>query len=1134
METNLTQEHVTRVPRRGLPFLFATLLCMLCGFSVSAQNILTEGFEGSTYPPTGWSRAITSGSYNWDQSGATTASYPSSIAPHGGTKYVWYNTWYASSGSTAELRTPALNFTGTSLVQVSFWFYRHNTSSSYTDNIDVIVNTAATASGGTILGRIYANNGQSPAVPVANMWYKYSFTIPSSFNGTTNYIIFKGNSAWGPDMFLDDISVDNVQPCSGPASAGSITPSGSQTVCPGTRIGFAATGYTLAGATTQHWQYQQGTGNWTDAAGPGSNTDNWTSFPILTTTKFRWYQWCSNTGDSTFSNITTVNVTGGGTFPVYAGLPFNESFESWTNGCSTTDLPSLSWTNSPATGNSSFRRNDQGSSASWSNATSGMYTPAAAVGTYSARLHTYSVAAAAGKGSLSCYVDCSGSTGAKQLEFYLNLNPTATYQDSCYVEFSTDGGMSWSLLQRYGPGTGKWDFKTVSLNSNSATTIIRWTMWQNYQYTGYNDVGLDGVRILPPCGAKPVAGKIDSVEACKGKNFQLSLTGTSANAGLTYEWQFKPTGSTLPWAPLAGGNVGRPTANISVPTSFRVIVGCGNLTPSPADTSAVFDVKLMPFYYCYCNAPTSIQYPGSNYSSIAEVKVENMPSLVVLMSNPTGNTPTYTSYQRSVPAPILIRDSTYRFSMLSVSGLNGYIGGSNAAFFLDYNRNGIWDLPQERIMNKTSGSSSGNWVFQNYTIPTNANVGLTGLRAMHAYYITQPTDPCGALYYNGEIEDYLVYIEYQPCSGPVNAGTTSTTDTILCPGYTLDLMNTTYEQQRTGIQRMWEVSTDGGFNYNVIPNSANKDTMFNVVATASTYGLKYRLRVICSNTGDTTFSNAVTVTNPPASSCYPFASAIPPGTADSSDIGSFEIGPYTNPAPMKVSGPHLGNPSANRRRTDYTTFGPMTLAADSTYRLAVFHTMRTMNHADALVSVFIDFNHDGLYSVTSPGYPYPAELIYQGKTTSSDFYLDTVFKMPSTLIGGVPTGLRVVLNNDVNPSGSGNNGTGGFVSGEVEDYVVTLSRNSLGIPGTGLIQNLALYPNPTEGKSTIVFDAPKTIGHLEMVVTTITGQQVMSRSYDHVGARFTAELDMSKVAKGAYFVELRADGEKMTQKLIVR
>ena len=171
----------------------------------------------------------------------------------------------------------------------------------------------------------------------------------------------------------------------------------------------------------------------------------------------------------------------------------------------------------------------------------------------------------------------------------------------------------------------------------------------------------------------------------------------------------------------------------------------------------------------------------------------------------------------------------------------------------------------------------------------------------------------------------------------------------------------------------------------------------------------------------------------------------------------------------------------------------------------------------------------------TPAYPYPPELIFQGRTTASDFYLDTTFKMPSTLIGGVPTGLRVVLNNDVNPFGVGNTGVGGFTSGEVEDYVVTLSRNNLSVGGgNSLMQNLALFPNPTEGRSTIVFDAPKAIGHLEMVITTVSGQKVMSRSFDNVGARFSTEIDMSKQAKGIYFVELQADGEKQVQKLTVR
>jgi hypothetical protein len=196
--------------------------------------------------------------------------------------------------------------------------------------------------------------------------------------------------------------------------------------------------------------------------------------------------------------------------------------------------------------------------------------------------------------------------------------------------------------------------------------------------------------------------------------------------------------------------------------------------------------------------------------------------------------------------------------------------------------------------------------------------------------------------------------------------------------------------------------------------------------------------------------------------------------------------------------------------------------------------MRSMNHADALVSVFIDFNHDGHYTVASPGHPYPPELIFQGMTDSKDFYLDTTFKMPSNLIAGVPTGLRVVLNNDLNPGAPGNTGVGGFASGEVEDYVVTLSRTNLGAGGPQLLKNVALYPNPTDGKTTIVFDASKNVSQLSLLVSTLAGQQVMARSYQDVGTHFATELDMSGLAKGVYLVELQLDGEKSTQKLILR
>lgn len=1138
--------------------LKASLLGLLCMASLgsSAQTYLSEGFESSTFPPTGWTRAILSGSYNWARQSSGYSSYPYNVPAHGGSYYAWYNSWNASSGSKAELRTPSMNFSSASSVRLSFWFYRQSASTGYTDNMDVYVNTSATSTGGTLLGNIHHAYNQTPSVPTAG-WYQYTYTIPGTYNGTANYIIFKDNSSWGPDAFLDDVQVYNLGPCTGPSSTPVLNITGTQTVCPGTTVHLVASGYTLAGNITMGWQYSLNSGTTWNTV-PGATTDNYTTFPLTKSTMFRFLITCQNTLDSVYSLATTFNLTGGGSFPQYASLPFFEDFESWSSGCGTSDLPSNHWTNIPSTGNPSWRRDDQGSTASWTSPTSGTYTPSSFSNSHSARFHAYYATGRSQEGDLSLYVNCSGANN-KELEFYSRLDNNANYpNDSLIVEYSPDAGITWNTLAKYGGGnsTGGWDYHGgIPLPSTSATTIIRFSGSQNYGYSTGSDIYLDAVRVFPACTGKPNAGTIDSVDACSGKDFTLKLSGTSQVAGLTFLWQYRPTsGATTVWNNLAGGNVPRPTANITAPTSFRCIVTCSYSGQS--DTSAAFNVMLSPFYYCYCDVGLRANYPYQ-YGGIGNVSVESDASGAVMMSNgnplPTTNNPTatagYKSFARTVPAPYLIRDTTYKFSITVATPYSYLITGSYtyAHIYLDINRNGVWDLPGERIMAK-SWSTSGQKVSASYKIPSNAPVGLTGMRAIAGYYpmyqssIGPYLDPCGDFYYESAAEDYLVYIQYQPCNGAVGAGTSYASDSLVCPNYTVDLWNTTYQQDRTGIVRDWEMSTNTGASYSVIAGSHNKDTMLNVVVPSSpVYGIKYRLRTVCSNTGDTTYSNAVQVMNPPANDCYPYAAAVPPGTKDSSDIGTFMIGnvdsPHINPAPIAVVGPHLMNPAAIRGFTNYSHISPTwVLAADSVYRIGIYHIMRSATHADALVSVYIDFNHDHLYTQASPGYPFPSELVYRGTTTASHFFLDTTFTMPSALIPGVPTGLRVILNNDLNPNGSGNTGVGGFVSGEVEDYSVILGRTNVGVNGTGaLINKLALFPNPTAQKATLVFDASRIISKLDVTVTTIAGQRVMSESFSNVSKHFQTEIDLTGQAKGIYFVVLKTDdGQKIVNKLVLQ
>ena len=197
--------------------------------------------------------------------------------------------------------------------------------------------------------------------------------------------------------------------------------------------------------------------------------------------------------------------------------------------------------------------------------------------------------------------------------------------------------------------------------------------------------------------------------------------------------------------------------------------------------------------------------------------------------------------------------------------------------------------------------------------------------------------------------------------------------------------------------------------------------------------------------------------------------------------------------------------------------------------------MRRTLHADARISVFMDFNNSLTYEVGSQPYPFPSELVYSGITTAGAWYIDTMITIPNVVIPNVPTGMRVIINNDVNPTAQANLGSGAFISGETEDYVVMFRRSfAAGVGNTGNIQDLVLYPNPTTGRFTIDLSSLKNLSHVDVDITTITGQKVYSRSFGANGTQFTGDIDLSNQAKGIYFVQIKADGEKITRKLVVR
>ncbi|MBL7779110.1 MAG: fibronectin type III domain-containing protein [Chitinophagales bacterium] len=334
-----------------------------------------------------------------------------------------------------------------------------------------------------------------------------SYTIPLSTLTPLSTYIFNVRSRCSSSSFSaysDSRSFTTLNPpCSG-ASAGTNPPD--VLICSGQTTTLTVTGatsnVTFTGVTYQ-WQEWNGS-TWVSAVGgSGATTTSYTT-PTLTANKqYRITVTCSN-GPVT-ANGNAINVTIN--TPTYATLPYSQDFESWINRCSTSDVPDNSWLNTPATGNASWRRNDQGATASWGNVTSGIYSPVFSTGATSARFHSFQ-ATSGSTGALDLYVDLNPA-GTKELKFDY-INPVAGAPEKLDVLLSTDGGATFpTTLLTTSSAVTSWTTQTVTTGSTSATAVIRFIATSNFG-SGAADLGIDNLSLVVQ--APKVVGTITATQ----------------------------------------------------------------------------------------------------------------------------------------------------------------------------------------------------------------------------------------------------------------------------------------------------------------------------------------------------------------------------------------------------------------------------------------------------------------------------------------------------------------------------------------------------------------------------------------------------------------------------------------------
>ncbi len=660
------------------------------------------------------------------------------------------------------------------------------------------------------------------------------------------------------------------------------------------------------------------------------------------------------------------------------------------------------------------------------------------------------------------------------------------------------------------------DYQTLSNSSTSPTS-------SSTSFTvNINSVPTAGQSYLwgeVPCDGTPSSEVVGVSPTCKGKSFGLSLTNVSIYSGLTFQWQ--KSLDSISWSNITGATTRSLTDIIMVPTYYRAIITCTNSNQTYTTAGLLIDTAN--YYLCYCATSTGSAGP----TDVGNVRLISYPSGDTLLDNgsplPTFNNSSankgYSDFRRILEPTPMYADTQYRVLVSQISS-NATLPSSRAAVYLDYNRNGRFD-PMERLLLASTSITPPfpGMVTDTFAITVPADSihwhGITGMRVILAAGATDP-DTCMA-YGDGETEDYLVDLRFPPCDGIPNAGVIEG-DTSMCIGYDYTLIDSTYQKRKHGLSRVWEESADN-ISWNEIAGSLDKDTLNRMFTGQPKY---YRVKMRCSHTGDSAYTAVHKVNVKASYKCYCHSQSMG-GAEDSSDVGGFTLEDFS----YNYGGSHLENPRSWHKRQDFTDWAEIEMFVDSIYEFSVFHTQINKNHGDAKITVFVDFNNNKLYDI-------PEERIYTGFTSVGNFNRMGQVIIPNTVITNVPTGMRVIINNDVSPNVPSDEACGEYVSGETEDYIVKFVRRfPSSVNEIGSVNNVSLYPNPTSGKFTVGFNSLKA-GVVKVKVSSVTGQHLLQEVYNETAGNHSHELDLGGRAAGIYFVELEADGIKTTSRIVLK
>ena len=266
-----------------------------------------------------------------------------------------------------------------------------------------------------------------------------------------------------------------------------------------------------------------------------------------------------------------------------------------------------------------------------------------------------------------------------------------------------------------------------------------------------------------------------------GPNVSVRLTPTSPAVVAPNTLNIPYTGGSLASVPIYASLTSGAQADSY--TGQFTITGGGLLAPKTVNINA--NGNLMSSY-CTSGAIYTNDQDIGNFSIGENGSILNNGSATPLYSNSTANKQ-YTDFTVTIPPINLQAGMTYPVSV-SIVNVGTYAYSSKVNLYIDYNRNGNFDLPDELAFTVPATGSGNSLTSDTWTgtisIPGNVNLGGNAQTLMRL--VVDENDaaaPCGT-YTWGETEDYLVQLIPPPPMTITSIDTMSVTQTAVQLGST--------------------------------------------------------------------------------------------------------------------------------------------------------------------------------------------------------------------------------------------------------------------------------------------------------------------------------------------------------------